>query len=293
MPRQVSKRQATTPPPQTQNTINSYRIMLDFYLPEDLTTISRADLLLYQTEANTTSPLYEIRDQLQYVEIRTVIGEAEERYIVEGKYIDLLEDGYQVFEITSAVRLWVARKINGSVILEVMVYCYSSPHCSVTGSDGKLPARVEFLHSTTESEKAPRVITVSKSPLETVRNNRRKRSSSSGGSGHCSANGSICCLKELVLNFERDLRIPFIVDPHNFTANYCEGFCPTVPSHPELMTPRVYQFLSKISDGSPGSSVNPCCTGNTYNGLEVLMQLGGVLQIRRLQQVTVTSCRCS
>ena len=268
--------------------LSNYRIVLDFELPESLTTISRADLLLYQLPVESGSI---IRDLRQYVEIRTVIESLGQRFVVEGKYIDIYDaNTTQVFDITSAVKLWVAKKINGSVALEVTVYCYSSPDCALP-VDGRQPAGVKFLYETPETDKVPRVIIVSKNPIE-LEHQRRYRRMAEGGAGECVENQTTCCLKPLVINFAEDLGFHFILQPREFEANYCEGICPEV-SGGELLTPQLFEFLSRLGEGHPAAAIEPCCAGNTYQSLEVLMQTGDTFVIDELQQVTVTSCRCA
>lgn len=274
----------------TNNLLHSYTITFNFSLPTTLTDISRADLLLYQQDSVT--PDTAVKDRRQYVEIRTVLDALNQRFVVEGKYIDIYETGYQVFEITSAVKLWIARQMEGPVTLEVNVYCYSSSNCSQP--EGMLPAAsISFLTSPSEHEKSPRIITVSKNPLDVEHQERQRRNADElTGVGTCNANQSTCCLKNFELNFHDDLGLTFILLPVNFTANYCEGVCPNIMGG-QLMTPRIFELFSRLPETNPGSSVEPCCTGNQYKPLEVLVRKNGELLIEELSHVTVLSCRCT
>lgn len=275
---------------QINNLLNSYIITFNFSLPSNLADISRADLLLYQQDS--VRPDTAVKDRRQYVEIRTVLESLNQKFVVEGKYIDIYETGYQVFEITSAVKLWIAKHVDGPVSLEVNVYCYSSPNCSE--SEGALsPASVSFLSSPSEQYKAPRIITVSKNPLDVEHQERQRRNADEmTGVGTCSANQSTCCLKHFELNFREDLGLNFVLLPENFTANYCEGVCPEMMGG-QLMTPRIFELFSRLPETNPGSSVEPCCTGNQYKPLEILVRRNGELFIEELSHVIVTSCRCT
>lgn len=279
------RRQADSQQESLNNILSSYTITLSFDLPKSHSVISRADLLLWQLPS-----IGPVNDRKQYVEIKTVVESVGQKFVVEGKYIDVYDSGYQVFDITSAAKLWVASEINGSVSLEVIVYCYSSPLCAQ--AQGTDPAKVEFLYTTEDSTQAPRVIVTSKNPIEVEHEKRFRRQSAEGaGVGFCSENQTTCCLKPLVIDFSEDLGFDFVIQPRRFTANYCEGFCPEVSE--EYMTPQLFEFLSRLGDSSPAGSVEPCCAGNTYQSLEVLMRVNGVLIIEELQQVIVTSCRCA
>ena len=277
--------------PQNNNILSSYRILLDFELPEDLTSISQANLLLYQLPSNTGSG-YVVQDEKQYVEIKTIVNPLGQEYVVEGsKYVDVSDVGYQTFEITSAAKLWVDKGINGSVVVEVNVYCYSSLNCNQP-VDGKLPSKVQFLYAPEDKSIAPRVIIVSKNPLEVEHRNRFRRQTDSTDDRFCSTNQTTCCLQNLTLNFREDLGINYIIEPESFSANFCEGYCPqTAGTH--LMTPELFGFLSRLGEGSPGSSIEPCCAGNDYQSLPILIP-GPNNQhvITELQNVIVTSCRC-
>ena len=286
-----------TPPSLPPGILSSYKINLEFNLADDLKDISRADLLLYQLPTLTGANI-EPRDYQQFVEIRTVIGDLEERHVVEGKYINTFDTGYKVFEITNAVKLWVLRNIRGNVTLEVVIYCYRSPNCASQGPDGKFPAKVEFLYAANETERAPRVIIISTNPLEHKDSGKYKRSTHSTTPDFCADDESMCCLKPLTIDFKRDLGIYSIVQPTTLDANYCEGICPQI-SGLGVMTPQRFEFLRHLGSSHPAASIEPCCAGATYRSLEVLMRkrnpLTGVFysQIETLQQVEVTSCRCA
>ena len=252
--------------------------------------MSRADLLLYQQ--NSIKPDTFVRDRKQYIEIRTVVASLNQKFVVEGKYVDVFETGYQVFEITAAIKLWIAKRISGPVGLEVSVYCYSSPNCS-RPQGAMRPASVSFLSSSSDQHKVPRIITVSKNPLDVQHQQRQKRNAEQmTGVGACRTNQSTCCLNHLELSFHDDLGLEFIVLPENFTANYCEGVCPDT-TRGELMTPQIFDLFSRLPETNPGSSLQPCCTGNQYKSQQVLMVREQALIIEELKQVIVLSCRCS
>ena len=304
----VTKRQAGLPePPTTTGTpttshrvlgrngvLASYHINLrNFSLPSELTEVTQADLLLFQ-QSTITGPDIEVRDVEQFVEIRTILPRIGERHIVEGKYLNLFDSGPKVFDIASAVKLWLAKGVKGNVTLEVVVNCFSSPDCA-DSSNGTFPAIVRFNQ---QSGKEPKVMILSKNPLEVQENaRRRKRQAQSQPTKFCRTNDTICCLKPLILNFKRDLGMDFITQPESFEANFCEGYCPEL-SGEDVMTSTRFQFLRKLKN-SPVSSILPCCSGSEYRSLDVLMNKYKhkldryVTVIERLQQVTVTKCKCA
>ena len=281
----------------------SYHISLrDFKLPSELSEITQADLLIHQLPT-LTGPDVDIRDREQFVEIRTVLEQLGERYVIEGKYLNLFDNGYKVFDITAAVKIWLDKGIQGNVTLEVVVSCFSSPDCS-SPINGTLPAVIRFDHTSgtqMSTDTQPKVMILSRNPLEVARNARRRKRQLEYGppqpKKYCKENETMCCLKNLTLNFHRDLGLEFITHPTTFEANFCEGYCPGL-SGTDLSTTSRFTFLRQLQD-SPASSIVPCCSGREYRDLEVIMLKyeeaidGYVTVIERLQQVTVTACKCA
>lgn len=258
----------------------------DFALSDELQDFTRADLLLYQVPV--TQNQYN-SEQRQYVEIKAQYESVSLSSTTSGKTIDAYESGFQAFDIATAVNTWVTQGTKGNVTLKVSIQCYSSPSCSKP-TNGQTPEAITF-KDFDSSEHAPRIIVTSRNPLE-ARSDRNKRQVTSVKSTKCKVNQSICCLKPLNISFAEDLGLDFIVEPTNFEANYCEGMCPIYNSG-DLMTPQLYQFLSRLQ-GSPVSNSEPCCAGNTFDNLQIVIaNRKGFFIIEELKQMKVTSCRCA
>lgn len=275
--------------------LNQYTISVEFDLPKDMNQISRAKLMLYQDEANTLEN--PVLDRYQLVQIRTIIKNV--RYFVEKKSVDVYGFGLLSFDVTRAAELWVQEGVQGNVILEVLVTCYSSPNCSRVSGDG-VPARVSFIQSDDDFRKMPRIITVFKNPLEQDLNNephRHKRSDAVPQLEFCAANQSTCCLQPLTINFKEDLGFNFISKPEYFNANFCDGYCPEM-SGIGLANSQRFQILQHLSASPTTSSIEPCCTGLEYRPLQILVSIYNQQSARweqrldRLDQVIVTKCRC-
>lgn len=220
--------------------------------------------------------------------------------LIVGKHFGIFDAGFQVLDITPTVQMWASSGVSGEIHLSVSIYCLSSPDCAKPDSEGEKPKSVEFFHAQSSPDKAPRLVMTTKNPLE-VQDSPAKRQTSSNdppkGASFCVNNQSTCCLKELFINFEEDLPdFDFIVDPPSFQANYCEGICPLVPDG-ELMTPLLFNFLSRLQD-HPASSITPCCSGTAYKSLNILVNMGGSnatslnLEEHKLENVVVTGCKC-
>lgn len=291
----TARRRRSAPTTATRGVLVRYTAELEFHLNDSLKLISRADLLLYQLPTRT-SPSIQSRDNRQYIEISTVINDKERR-VIEGKYIDTFGDGYIVFEITKAVEMWIQQNIEGQVLLEVVVYCYSSPSCAEVDSQGIHPAIVKFLTASQDLSKLPRVIVNSHKPRESV-SRLNKRSTHNEEIMFCTSDADLCCLKPLVINFRTDLKLQSIVYPETFEANYCQGPCPTISGSTVLSSER-FDFLSRLGSNHPAASIEPCCSGEEYDHLDVIMRVYNretkrlETQIIKLNQVKVVGCRCA
>lgn len=279
------------------NILNQYTIHLHMNLPENLSMIAKANLLLHQAETDTINN--PVLDEKQLIQIRAIINNI--RYFVDKKSLSVYGSGPQLFDVLRAMELWVEGGRTGELLLEVLVTCSSSPNCSSNtpyGGDMKPPGAVAFEYNATHSSKVPRVITLSKNPLEAanIHFTRKKRQASPPERDqYCHGNETTCCLHPLNINFVEDLNIHFIRFPLNFTTNYCDGYCPMMAG---LGNPSRAQLLRFLRE-SPATTVEPCCSGIEYMPLQVLMYLYNpeirrfTLKIEILEQVIVTRCRCS
>ena len=274
--------------------LNHYTLSFDFELAKNLSSITQGSLVLFQNPAPKLDSY--VRDTQQYVEVKSIASNSTQvpiSSVMAGKLLGIFEGGFQVFDITSTLNLWTMMEIKGNVDIEVSVYCVQSADCAQPDSLGRKPQSVEFVHDHSDAHNAPRLVISSKSPLSIMSDSRvRRREENQGGASFCVGNQSTCCLKELFINFKEDLGadFAFIVDPVSYQANYCEGICPTSPGG-ELMTPLLFDFISKLQN-NPLSSLAPCCAGHVYEGLNVLLDLNGMLVASKLDNVSVTSCRC-
>lgn len=256
-------------------------------MKEGLTSITRGDIILYQDEVSGDAY---IKDKVQYVEIKAVFDSISLKTVVAAKNLNVHKKGFQAFDVTSAVKLWAQKQVNGTVRLEVTVSCFSSKTCALGNAKQGSPTPITFDF---ESEaRKPRLVIVSQNPLEATSSNRVRRQTTGGG--ECNERQSTCCLKKLKLDFAKDLNMGFVILPKDFEANYCEGVCPVTPGG-SLMTPELYTFITKLTNHQ-AASLEPCCAGNTFKPLLIVLPdptIPGGTITEELQQVTVESCRCA
>ena len=196
--------------------------------------------------------------------------------VIAVKLIDVCSaKGYISFNITKAAVRWFQQKLK-KVALTLTIRCISSCHC-----DLKPEHQVRFSTSS-KNMKAPHLV------METYRSpimhNQRRRRNSRFHDQLCSNSSQTCCLRELTVNFQRDLGWNFVILPAEIYVNYCGGLCLLGTD----LTPRQFDVLAGIH-----SSAYPCCSGATHEPVSMLIDNGnGTLDILELPKMTVTSCHC-
>lgn len=263
-------------------------------LNEELEDVAKADLLLYQLP--TEDYQHSIMDSTQYVEIKIVLQSLGIQTVVTGRNVDVSGSGYQAFDILPAVKLWLSRREEtGIVLLEVVISCRTSSTCGERDQYGDEPHPILFdTGNSGSSERAPRLIVTSKN-LE-IDNGRNRRQAPLSSKTFCSETpfSNICCIEQLKIDFEEDLGLSMISNPTFFYANYCDGECPVAPvsDRQNITTPQVFRFLSQLSVNL-GAAVAPCCAGNTFEPLTVMINLPhGGFMLQELQNIIVTGCQC-
>ena len=281
------------------NLLNRYNLSFDFNLNNDLSHVTQASLVLFQVPASKFDS--SIRDVEQYVEVKSSASNSGyASSFIAGKQLSIFDAGFQVLDMTPTVKMWASSGVSGEIDLNVSIYCLSSPDCAQPDGTTTRPTSIEFIQDESDIDRAPRLVITTKNPLEVEDSRSKRQLASTGlqnGSSFCVSNQSTCCLKELIIDFKKDLPdMDFIVDPPVFQANYCEGICPTVAGG-DVMTPLLFDFISKLQD-HPASSITPCCSGTSYKSLSTLIDIGGGnathpnLRRHKLDNVIVTGCKC-
>ena len=97
-----------------------------------------------------------------------------------------------------------------------------------------------------------------------------------------------CCLRELYIDFKKDLNWGWVVSPNGYKANFCAGACPYMYSGDTMH----YNILYMHRMNNPNASPSPCCTPKEYAPLTLMYQKEGKYRIRQLTDLLVVSCGC-
>ncbi len=97
-----------------------------------------------------------------------------------------------------------------------------------------------------------------------------------------------CCLRELYIDFQKDLNWSWVVSPSGYKANFCAGACPYMYSGDTMH----YSILYMHRMNNPNASPSPCCTPKEYAPLTIMFRKDGKYRIRQLNDLLVVSCGC-
>lgn len=121
--------------------------------------------------------------------------------------------------------------------------------------------------------------------------NRQKRESEEGiDSDYCrdNPNETNCCLRELTIDFHKDLNMTWVLSPPSYTVNYCEGLCPDYWP----MATHSTTFLNSYRENNPLSAPEPCCTAASTSPLTMVVVVNNRIYFNHVPNMIVNSCIC-
>ena len=212
--------------------------------------------------------------------------------LISSKDIDVHMDGYESFDVTTAVRNWINEVATPGILeLEVVVKCPQSVSSGlsflpslefVLGEGKKMNHTAQLVVATLMEDE----ILETNTHAGQVRLKRRSRIDNDFCLAH--PEESSCCLRRLEIDFRRDLGWSWILAPRRFRPNYCQGLCPFF--WPMASTSTL--LLTRYSDLNPTAAVQPCCVAASLRPLTVLMVVNGRILLEELSGMIVESCIC-
>ena len=219
---------------------------------------------------------------------------------ITSQNIGTERDEFVAFDVTSAIKDWLgARNQSEFLSFEVLV---RAPQ-SVTSGLSFLPS-IEFDVPGYKKGQNNAQLVLSMPSVDGGLNsqneesnhqesgsNRQKRQSVEGiSSNYCLNNPdeTNCCLRELIIDFHRDLNMTWVRFPLTYQVNYCEGFCPDYWP----MVTHGAKFLNSYRENNPLSSPEPCCTAASTSPLTMLVYINGQMNFNYVPNMIVNSCIC-
>ncbi|XP_048827907.1 inhibin beta A chain-like [Brienomyrus brachyistius] len=205
-------------------------------------------------------------------------GMAEETIVAE-KAVDTRRSGWHTLPVSGAVQALLSK---GGGILGLRATC---SQCSDAGATLLLAGRTER-----EQSHRPFLMAVVRQAGERP-HQRRKRGL------ECDGKIRICCKKHFYVNFKDIGWNDWIIAPHGYHANYCEGDC---PSHVAGITGSSLSFHSTVINHyrmrgySPFTSIKSCCVPTRLRAMSMLYYNEEQKIVKKdIQNMIVEECGCS
>lgn len=219
------------------------------------------------------------------------------REIVDTKLIKTESDEFITFDVTRGIERWfiMSGKSSGSIQFDIVI---KVPE--LMNSFKKLPPLVRFIESDQlqdpEENSTARLVISLVNPEELFDassvNGRRRRQTTSIvlDSEYCfeNPNESNCCVRELSIDFEEDLKWTWIISPKVYFPNYCTGLCP-------FFWPRASDstfLLQKFRSFNPTGAVEPCCAPDVLKPILLMFVINDEPFLQIMDNMVVDSCIC-
>lgn len=180
-----------------------------------------------------------------------------------SKYVSA-EEGYEVFNVTGALSEWIyfrdmyKKDPVGTFTLKVMAGSYMANRTT----------SVSFAFDSTANGTVTQLVIACYETPSAGRRNKRNTTPAIN-STECLLNPpQTCCLRNLIVDFHRDLGFNWILQPTSYAINYCAGLCPWTIPQSSLSS----MFLAYANDRNPTASPQPCCAPDIFHPLTVVVQ---------------------
>lgn len=268
-------------------------------------TVSSAELRLFKRKKILDNPhIKQDTNPTEKVEIYSVWNSTRRRgkgfKFITSQNIGSERDEFVAFDVTDAIKDWqTAHNQSNFLNFEVLI---RSPQ-SVTSGLFFLPS-IEFdipnygkgVHNAQLVIAVPSVDD-DEGTHESQRNQshshsrRQKRQTEEGiDSNYCRRNPEEpnCCLRDLIIDFHRDLNMTWVLAPRSYQVNYCEGLCPYYWPAATQST----SLLIRFREHNPLSAPEPCCTAASTAPLTMIVVLHNRIYFNHVPNMIVNSCIC-
>ncbi|XP_061434586.1 transforming growth factor beta-2 proprotein-like [Lethenteron reissneri] len=296
-----------------RNPYNDYFRIFNF----DVTSMEKNASNLVKAEFRILRiPNYQAKQNEQRIELYQLLefkdpGAPSQRYIDSKVVRPKSEEEWLSFDITDTVSEWLQHRVKNQG-LKISIHC---PCCTfVTSTNNIVPNKSEELaarfagiddevvrgpdggHRQQQQQQQQGLVRgahlllmmLPSYRLETQpQGKRRKRALDAA---YCFRNvEDSCCLRQLYIDFRRDLGWKWIHEPRGYQANFCAGPCPYLWSTDTQHS----KVLSLYNTLNPEASVSPCCVPQDLEPLPILYYVNKTPKVEHLSNMVVKSCKCS
>lgn len=193
------------------------------------------------------------------------------------------------FDVTGVVRQWLNQGDG------IQGFRFSA-HCSCDSKDNVLHVEINGISpkrrgdlGTIHDMNRPFLLLMA-TPLERAQHLHSSRHRRALDTNYCfSSTEKNCCVRQLYIDFRKDLGWKWIHEPKGYHANFCLGPCPYIWS----LDTQYSKVLALYNQHNPGASASPCCVPQALEPLPIVYYVGRKPKVEQLSNMIVRSCKCS
>uniref|UniRef100_H2YHT8 TGF-beta family profile domain-containing protein n=1 Tax=Ciona savignyi TaxID=51511 RepID=H2YHT8_CIOSA len=227
---------------------------------------------------------------------------------LDMKMMDVTRSGWQTFDVTSSVREWIQfpRKLFDLNVNCTCRHLRNSNYIAYgrTVDLERRSAGIRTIQSRGDQDQEtftpelgreynPHLVIMVRTPSGNSRatssRKRRKRALDADYCFNRNPSETNCCLRELYIDFRRDLGWDWVHAPTGYRANFCAGACPYLWS----MDSQHATILGLYRSMNPHASSAPCCTSKELDPLIIMYYRNNKFTVTKMSDMVLLSCKCS
>ncbi|KAM5210041.1 transforming growth factor beta-1 proprotein [Hipposideros larvatus] len=264
---------------------NEHSIYMFFNTSELQEAVSKPELL---SRAELRMQRHKLKKE-QHVELYQKSNNSSWRYLSNQLLAPSDTPEWLSFEVTGIVRQWLSHRGE-------MVGFRLSAHCSCESKENKLEVEINGISigrrgdlATIHSINRPFLLLMA-TPLDRALQLQSSRHRRALDTNYCfSSTEKNCCVRQLYIDFRKDLGWKWIHEPKGYHANFCLGPCPYIWS----LDTQYSKVLALYNQHNPGASAAPCCVPQALEPLPIVYYVGRKAKVEQLSNMIVRSCKCS
>ncbi|KAM9270813.1 transforming growth factor beta-1 proprotein [Cariama cristata] len=229
----------------------------------------------------------------QRLELYQGYGNASWRYLHGRSVRPTAEEEWLWFDVTDVVQQWLSSSEPlGLFKLSVHCPCEQGPGAAADmriSIEGFEQQRGDMQGIAKKHRRVPYVLAMSLPPdrANDLHSSRHRRALDTN---YCfGTEEKNCCVRQLYIDFRKDLQWKWIHEPKGYMANFCMGPCPYIWSADTQYT----KVLALYNQHNPGASAAPCCVPQTLDPLPIIYYVGRKARVEELSNMVVRTCKCS
>ena len=264
----------------------SQQYKLKFQVPSKQAKVSKIQLVLYQRPLQKNSSDESPSTYTVEVSYKTSVRGQGIVVPLATTRIELSKSGYSVIDITADKGQWLKGLKGKPIVIVVMAYIEGRKETFAQREEDSY----QFVSETDNPSQTPRLIIMSDLFTEEPTKLRRKRQTTPEPKTElpverCSDTNNNCCRKELIVNFQKDLKLDTLIEPAELDIGYCSGSCIGLrePSHKNY-----YDFLNYTDQ----RSIRPCCVPDVIRSVTVTAKFNKTSHSFQWAPMKIISCKC-